>query len=184
MVLGQSAATAAVMAINGETSVQKIDVSQLQQRLKDDPLADGSIFEVLVDNRDSLQVQRKGGWSRETRGGYGPDFYVHMPVKDSIATVRFTANIPRAGRYAGYIYFPRLQGLSSTTLVIVNDGKRMQGLSIRESDIRVEGQTSGEWIPLGTYNLPEGKASFVQVSNKDADGKVVADAVVWVPVKG
>jgi hypothetical protein len=184
MVLGQSAATAAVMAIDGGTTVQKVDVSQLQQRLKDDPLADGSIFEILVDNRDSLRVQRRGTWSRETRGGYGPDFFVHTPSNESMASVRFTADIPRTGRYAGYIYFPRVQGLSSATLVIVNDGTRTHGLSIRESDIRVEGQTSGEWVPLGTYDLAQGTTSFVQVSNKDADGKVVADAVVWVPVSG
>lgn len=37
MVLGQSAAMAAVMAIDEKTSVQKIDVGKLQQWLKDDP---------------------------------------------------------------------------------------------------------------------------------------------------
>lgn len=40
MVLGQSAATAAVMAIDGETAVQDIDVKKLQERL----LADGQVL--------------------------------------------------------------------------------------------------------------------------------------------
>lgn len=181
MVLGQSSATAAVMAIDAATAVQEVDVPELQRRLTDNPLADGSIFEVLLDNRDSLRVQRKGDWTLEKRGGYGPDFFVHDGTGSDPASVRFTADIPRAGAYSGYLYFPKSSNLSSRTLVIVNDGTRNHGISINESDIRVEGQTSGEWVPLGTYTLPEGTTSFVQVSAKDADGKVVADAVVWVP---
>ena len=66
-------------------------------------------------------------------------------------------------------------------MVIVNDGARNHGISIKDSDIRVEGQTSGEWVPLGTFDLPAGKKSYVQVSSKDADGKVIADAIIWVP---
>lgn len=181
MVLGQSSATAAVMAIEAGTGVQQVNVPQLQQRLKSDPLADGSIFEILVDNTDAASVQRKGTWTSETRRGYGPDFLVHEPKGKDVASVRFYSDIPKAGTYAGYIYFPKVEGISSRTLVIVNDGKRNHGITITESDIRVEGQTSGEWVPLGTYELPEGKKSYVQVSTKDADGKILADAVIWVP---
>ncbi|HET9053232.1 MAG TPA: xanthan lyase, partial [Cyclobacteriaceae bacterium] len=134
-----------------------------------------------ADNGDSLSVQRRGHWKPATRGGYGPDFLVHEP-DDQIAYVRFAPEIPEAGSYAGYIYFPKAEGMSKQTLVIVNDGERNHGMAIRESDIRVEGQTSGEWVSLGTYRLPAGQNSYVQVSSKDADGKVIADAVIWVPV--
>ncbi len=183
MVLGQSAATAAVMAIDAGTDVQNVDIPELQRRLKADPLADGSLFEILADNRDSLHVKRKGTWAVEKSGGYGPDFFVHAPVPGEIAAVRFTPEIPQAGKYAGYIYIPKSSGVSSSTLVIIHDGTRNHGLTIRESDIRVEGQTSGEWVPLGTYVLPKGIRSYVQVSNKDADGRIIADAVIWVPVR-
>jgi ribulose 1,5-bisphosphate synthetase/thiazole synthase len=181
MVLAQSSATAAVMAIDAETGVQQVNVPELQQRLKMDPLADGSIFEILVDNSDAGSVQPKGSWTLETKSGYGPDFLVHEPSGKQVASVRFNSDIPEAGTYAGYIYFPKVQDISRTTLVIVNDGERNHGMTIRESDIRVEGQTSGEWVPLGTYQLPKGKKSYVQVSTKDADGKIIADAVIWVP---
>lgn len=181
MVLGQSAATAAAMAIDADTDVQKVDVAALQRRLKADPLADGSLFEIMIDNRDSLHVKQRGAWSIEKSGGYGPDFLVHSPAQGGIASVRFTPEIPETGTYAGYIYFPKSSGMSSSTLVIVNNGMTNKGITIRESDIRVEGQTSGEWVPIGTYLLPQGSASYVQVSNKDADGKVIADAVIWIP---
>lgn len=181
MVLGQSTATAAVMAIDARTSVQNIDITKLQQRLKNDPLADGNIFEILTDNDDSLHVQRTGTWTTEKRGGYGPGFFVNDSRGQETATIRFTPEIPEAGKYTAYIYFPKLANISSHTLVIVNDGERNHGITIKESDIRVEGQTSGEWVSLGTYNLPQGTKSFAQVSTKDADGKVIADAVIWVP---
>ncbi|MDQ2658541.1 MAG: FAD-dependent oxidoreductase [Bacteroidota bacterium] len=180
MVLAQSSATAAVMAIDGGTTVQQVDVRALQQRLKADPLANGSLFEILADNRDTLSVQRRGHWNNAARGGYGPDFLVHEP-NEEIAYVRFAPEIPKEGAYAGYIYFPKTEGMSKQTLVVINDGARNHGITIKESEIRVEGQTSGEWVSLGTYRLPEGRNSYVQVSAKDADGKVIADAVIWVP---
>jgi hypothetical protein len=183
MVLGQSSATAAVMAIDAGSTVQQVNVPELQKKLKEDPLADGSIFEILADNSDSSSVERRGTWITEKRGGYGPDYFVHEATGDEIASVRFTAEIPQEGRYRAYLYFPKIKGMSKQTLVIVNDGNRDHGITIREADIRVEGQTSGEWVSLGTYHLPAGKKSYVLVSSKDAKGKVVADAVVWVPEK-
>ena len=182
MVLGQSSATAAVMAIDANTTVQQVDVPALQKRLSDDPLADGTIFEILVDNSNAAAIERRGTWTVEDRGGYGPDFFVFQPEEgNEIASVRFTPEIPRKGKYRAFIYFPKVDKISKQTQVIVNDGERNHGLVIKESDIRVEGQTSGEWVSLGSYNLPQGRRGYVQVSGKDADGKVVADAVVWVP---
>ena len=183
MVLGQSAATAAVMAIDSGADVQAVEVPELQQRLKTDPLADGSVFEILLDNRDTANVQRRGTWRVEAKGGYGPDFLVYDPEEKSAGSVRFTPDIPQSGKYAGYVYFPKSANVSSQTLVIIYDGERNYGISIKESDIRVEGQTSGEWVPLGTYTLPKGRTSYTQLSTKDADGKVIADAVIWVPAQ-
>lgn len=182
MVLAQSAATAAVMAIDSKTDIQRIDVAKLQQRLKADPLADGKIFDILVDNDDAQQVQVKGSWTAEKRGGYGPTFLVSQAGTGE-ASVRFTPEIPKKGRYTAYIYFPKTQGGSSSTMVTVHDGKQSKEVVIRESDVRVEGQTSGEWVSLGTYELPQGKKGFAEVSTKNADGKVIADAVIWVPAQ-
>jgi ribulose 1,5-bisphosphate synthetase/thiazole synthase len=183
MVLGQSSATAAAMAIDAGTDVQQIDVSALQKRLKANPLADGTVFEILVDNRDTATVQRKGSWTAEVRGGYGPDFLVFDPAQKSLGSVRYMPDIPMSGKYAGYLYFPKVANPATETLVIVYDGERNYGLTIREADIRVEGQTSGEWVPLGTYTLPAGRKSYTQISTKDADGRIIADAVIWVPVR-
>jgi hypothetical protein len=181
MVLAQSSATAAVMAIDDKTDVHHVDVASLQQRLKSDPLSDGLAFDLLVDN-DDKNVEVKGNWVVEKKGGYGPTFLVNQPDAREISTVTFTPEIPRTEKYAGYIYFPKVDKSSASTKVTVNDGKTSKEIIVRESDIRVEGQTSGEWVSLGTYTLPQGRKSYTEVSTANADGKVVADAVIWVPV--
>jgi hypothetical protein len=184
MVLAQSSATAAVMAIDAKTGVQEVDVATLQQRLKSNPLADGTIFEILVDNDDLQNVRRTGNWITENKGGYGPSFFINRGVGKEIATVRFTPDIPKKGRYHAYLYFPKVDQSSTRTPVTIFDGKSTRGTTILKSDIHVEGQTSGEWVSLGTFDLPDGGKSYVEVSTKDADGAVVADAVIWVPTSG
>jgi hypothetical protein len=53
---------------------------------------------------------------------------------------------------------------------------------VKDSEIVVEGQTSGEWFPLGELTLPKGKKAYVEISNQGADGIVIADAVLFVPL--
>jgi hypothetical protein len=65
MVLGQSTALAAVMAIDAKTSVQKVDIARLQRELKTNPLADGSAPDILVDNDDKTHVTMTGSWNRK-----------------------------------------------------------------------------------------------------------------------
>lgn len=44
----------------------------------------------------------------------------------------------------------------------------------------MQGQTSGEWVSLGTYNFIAGKKGFVEITNKKANGLIIADAVLLV----
>lgn len=181
MVLAQSAATAAVMAINSNTSVQEIDVKKLQQELLVNPLADNSTAEILVDNDDKEKILVSGNWIREIKGSYGPSMFVDDGKAGSIKSIQFIPSISKQGKYKLYAYFPKLTNGSSKTIISIFDGKVKKEIAIRESEIRVEGQTSGEWVALGEYILPAGKKSYVEISNKNADGIVVADAILFVP---
>ncbi|HSI77236.1 MAG TPA: FAD-dependent oxidoreductase [Lunatimonas sp.] len=182
MVLGQSSAVAASMAIDGDLAVQDIDVGALQQELKENPLADGSTAEILVDNDDD-GVEIQGDWERVTRGGYGPSFLRDLSKDQQPASVKYLPSIQDAGEYEVLVYFSRTADETQQTQVLVSDGKTERTVTIKESDIRVEGQTSGEWVSIGTYALSPGKDSHVTVTNQGADGVVVADAVLWVPAK-
>ncbi|WP_234734945.1 FAD-dependent oxidoreductase [Tellurirhabdus bombi] len=181
MVLGQSSAQAAVMAIDAKTSVQKVDIAKLQNTLKVNPLADGSIPEILVDNDDKGAVMVSGEWKdSKSKGGYGPSFLVNDGQSKS--HVRFTPTIQKAGKYQVFTYFPRVEKPTSQLGITVSDGKTSKEITVKPNDVVVVGQTSGEWVSLGEYTLAPGKTGYVEIATKEADGSAVADAVLFVPV--
>ncbi|RPD43325.1 FAD-dependent oxidoreductase [Chitinophaga barathri] len=181
MVLAQSSATAAVAAIDGKTSVQKVDISKIQQQLKARPLATNSTAEILVDNDDAAHVVKKGEWKQEKKGAYGPTFYVADKSSQAMS-LRFTPDVLTAGTYKVYTYVPKVAGLSSTTHISVYNGQKESKVPYTAESVRVEGQTSGEWVDLGSYVFPKGKKSFVEITSEGGDGVTVADAVLFIPV--
>jgi hypothetical protein len=178
MVLAQSSATAAVLAVDAKQTVQQVDIPKLKQQLKENPLADGSVPDVLVDNEDQAHIAMSGDWMSEKKGGYGSTFLVNAS-KDNTARVRFTPDVS-AGQYNVYIYIPKVEGSTSKMLIKVSDGKHSKEVIINPASIIIEGQTSGEWVSLGSYIVSKGAKPFVEVSTKNANGKVIADAVIWV----
>lgn len=181
MVLAQSAATAAAMAIDAKVNVQKLDVNKLRNRLVSKPLVDETIQHVIADNEDKDKVTVSGIWKTVKRGGYGPSLLSSEAAGSGLRSVRFNPVISKSGKYGAYIYFPKLPGLSSTISLVVSDGKVKKDVTLKAADIEVVGQTSGEWVFLGTYDIQKGQKPFVEISNKDADGLVFADAVLMVP---
>lgn len=182
MVMAQSATIAAVMAINKKTGLHQLDIGELQQNLASNPLADGSLPEVMVDN-DSKTVQTTGSWKKEKAGAYGPSMFVDDSKGLGNKSVRFSPSLKNSGNYQVYIYFPKLQNGSSKTSIMIYDGLQNKERVIEASSVKVEGQTSGEWVGLGVYPLKKEGKPFVEISNKNADGIIVADAVLFVPVK-
>lgn len=180
MVLSQSAAVAAALAIDTKKTVQQIDVKKLQHILKTNPLANNSTPEILVDN-DDAHVVKTGNWVTIHQGCYGPSAFTDDGKSNSKKSVQFIPSIIKAGKYSVYSYLPRLANATATTSVTVFDGKTKKELIVKDKDIMAEGQTSGEWVALGTYTLPVGKKAYIEISNKNAGGVVVADAILFVP---
>ncbi|MBX3253035.1 MAG: FAD-dependent oxidoreductase [Chitinophagaceae bacterium] len=180
MVLAQSAALAAVEAIKTKRAVQDISIAKVQKRMQEDPLMDGSAPEILVDNDDQAHVTKKGNWSRVTRGAYGNSMFVS---DESGASVRFLPGIAVAGKYHLYFYLPKIENASRELQVKVFDGKDERTITISPADMKVEGQTSGEWVDMGMYTLAGKKPPYVEVSRANATGSIVADAVLFIKEK-
>ncbi|SDM21839.1 FAD dependent oxidoreductase [Catalinimonas alkaloidigena] len=183
MVLGQSAATAATLAIDRNTTVQRVDVATLQNLLRENPLADGSTPEILLDNESAAGITTSGDWTQDDKAGgrFGRSLLRDDNQGGARKSVRFTPEVKHAGLYDVYAYFPRIKDGSSQTRLVVADSKRKKKINLKADDIRVEGQTSGAWVPLGEFKLAAGKTNYVEISNQGADGVVVADAVLFVP---
>jgi hypothetical protein len=180
MVLGQSAGLAASMAIDTKKKIQEIDIKKLQNELKINPLANKSQSEILVDNSDKDAIKLDGEWQIEPkgRGMYGKDYLMTEIKKDEEKSVFFSPNVPLTKSYKVYLYAP--QHPNGTSKLAVNvwttTGKKELKLKIDKED--------SDWISLGTYLMEKGSKNMVEVSTEGADGVVIADAVLFVPVGG
>ncbi|MHA4846004.1 FAD-dependent oxidoreductase [Flavitalea antarctica] len=183
MVLGQSAAFAAVQAIDARSSVQKVDIKKLQSALRSNPLADGSTPEIVIDNDDKSLVELSGNWSIKKNVGFGPSTLI--AEKGAVgSSVKFNPVISKDGSYEVYAYFlPKYQDLAKTITVVVYDGAKETEIPVKLSELVALGQTSGEWIHLGRYKLSKTKKPFIKITTKGADGVVLADAVLLKPIK-
>jgi len=193
MILGQSAATAAALALDDKVPVQKVDYPKLRQRL----LADKQVLEwkgtknvlppvvleplsgIAVDDR---QARKTGTWTESmnlawTRSGAG---YVHDGnVDKGTAKVTFTPDLAAAGDYEVVLFYPRHPNRARSVPVTVT----IEGDETKIVKVNQRGEAGIGNISLGVFRLPKGKLSSVTVSNRDTDGYVVADAVQFVPVR-
>jgi len=179
MVLGQSSAMAAVQAIDRKLSVQKINVSHLQQQLKSNPLADGSTPDILIDNNNTDKVQIKGNWTVQKKGGYGPDYFEAPEDADTSRSVSYSPGIATNGIYNVYAYYPKAGSPDIETVVKIFDGKGYKTILIKSADVKVLGQTSGEWVSLGKYSFSGSNRPYIEIKSNGT--KAVADAVLLVP---
>jgi hypothetical protein len=181
MVLGQSSAVAASMAIDAKKAVQDIDIKKLQQELKTNPLADGSAPEILLDNDQEQLVKVQGDWKPTRFIGFGKDLLV-ATNPDSKSRITYSPSIARSGKYEVYTYLlPRYADQVKTITWVIWDGKKEQRLNIELNTIQVSGQSSGIWHQLGTYQLSTG--STIMLEGTGEKGLLLADAVLVKPVQ-
>lgn len=192
MILGQSAATAAVMAIDGKIAVQDISYADLKARL----LADGQVLSKPVDlskyppmeddhtvakrlpgiTVDDAEAKLIGHWamSRAGKGFHGEGYRHDNKGANGPATATFEAKLPKAGKYEVF-------------MAVVPNGNRATNTPIRivhangQTDVVVnltKGPADG-LVSLGIYDFSDTQAAQVRVSNEGAKGYVVIDAVNW-----
>jgi hypothetical protein len=196
MILGQSSATAAAMAIDENVAVQEVEYTKLRERL----LKDGQVLESARSQRASTETGRggvdssklkgivvddgeaklTGEWTRSTsRGTYVADGYLHDGnAKDGKFTARFEAKLPKAGVYEVRVAYTSDPNRASNVPVLV---KHATGEKTVLIDERKEPPIEGMFASLGQFEFDEGMPAVVTISNAGADGYVVIDAVQFLP---
>jgi hypothetical protein len=184
MILGQSSATAASLAIDGARSVQKVDYAQLREQL----VRDGQILEwtgaartdappapklegIVLDDADA---QKTGDWTsgsltESRRVGTG---YIHDGNSNKgAASVAWAAVIKEAGSYDVILHFPPNPNRATNVPVTVKHrGGEPRTVVVNEKN------TAGSQS-LGVFQFGKGETVSISVSNKDTDGYVVVDGV-------
>jgi hypothetical protein len=191
MILGQSAATAAVLAIDGDLAVQDVPYAALRTRL----IADGQVLEhesskekpkghgstkpaaslpgVTVDDDDAVLT---GEWKQSSaNGGFVGSGYRHDD-KGAVgpAAATFVGRLPAAGTYAVSLTVVPNANRSRDALVRI---EHADGVAELRADLSGKGASDG-LLPLGSYRFPAGPAK-VTVSNAGAKGYVLVDAANW-----
>lgn len=192
MVLGQSAATAAAIAIDDKVPVQKVNYDKLRARLVADKqvldwtsggTASGggkfidpkSLAGVVLDDADAKQA---GHWSESFSSTWrvGRGYHHDSNAGKGESTAVFTPSIPTAGDYEIILFnAPNANRASNVPVTVSISGQPAK-------TVKVDQKSKGE-ISLGKFKLPAGKTTTVTVSNKDTDGYVILDGVQFKPVK-
>lgn len=132
-----------------------------------------SSWETIVDNATSGRFSASSNWATSSYSsqGYGADYRYASPQAVSDAAW-FSANIPSAGNYQIYVWYPANSGYNSSTPFVVATSSGSQSVQVNQ---QING---GTWVSIGTFNLNAGDYNVVGVSRwTSTAGYVIADAV-------
>jgi hypothetical protein len=182
MVLGQSAAVAARLAITNTVPVQQVNVATLQGLLRDlgQRIDISGNSEITIDSRTgsggSGTVTRAGTWLSSTSigGYYGADYEHDGNTAKGVNRLRYTPALPAAGAWTVQLRWTAHANRASNVPVDVVHGG---GLSTFSVDQRAAG---GQWVALGTFQFTAGSAGSVLIRTEQTDGYVIADAARFV----
>ncbi|MDQ3623813.1 MAG: FAD-dependent oxidoreductase [Verrucomicrobiota bacterium] len=189
MILGQSAATAASMAIEAKIPVQKISYASLREQLSKDGqvlewvappgTAQSSAPPIKLDGivLDETQAVTTGTWRRGSNFARIGTGYLHDGnTGKGECSVRWTPDIPKAGEYEIIVHYPPNPNRATNVPVTIQTPNTSPAL------IKVN-QKTGTSFSLGAYQLPQGSGTVITITNKDTDGHVIADGLQLLPSK-
>lgn len=192
MILGQSAATAAAMAIDAGQAVQDVPYAKLREKL----LADGQVLEYTgpasakgVDVKklegvivDDAQAKYEGVWtdSGAAKKFIGEGYRHDGNAKDGKCIAQFSAKLPAAGKYEVRLGYASNTNRATGVPVQVQHAK---GTDVVRINQRQTPPIDDLFTSLGVFEFAADQPATVIVTNADTDGYTVVDAVQWLPAK-
>lgn len=191
MVLGQSAATAACLALDANVAPQDVDYPTLRERL----LRDGQVleFEGAPNNRvsknklegvvlDNLDAKLVGEWLGSSATGKFVDFdYVHDGDADKekkAAIFEFDNIAP--GSYECRVSYSAHANRARAVPVAIRTSRSSVDAVIDE---RREPTIDGLFVSLGKISVGDDQKATVSISARGTDGYVVVDSVQMIPTR-
>lgn len=179
MVLGQSAAVAASIAIDKNIPVQEVPAGEIKEILTANPKADYRKPDLLVQVADSSKVSIQGQWTKVPLKGYGR---YHLETSSPKGSLRFNFDSNAgSGAYKAYYYLPKMKEAPRSVTLEVWDGSRATQKDIDLTGVKIAGQTGSAWVEIGTFNYDFSKNVYIKVVKAAGAGTVAANAVLLVP---
>ncbi|MCI0458938.1 MAG: FAD-dependent oxidoreductase [Gemmataceae bacterium] len=198
MILGQASGVAAMLAIDGKTSVQEVPVEKLQAKLKaqkavlsPDEIKSASGVRGLDPAKlagivvDDTQATKTGAWVASTSAGpFVGEGYLHDGNEgQGTRRVRFTPKLPKAGQYEVRLFYSPHANRATNVKVVIRHVEAEAQTTVRVNQ-RLPLKEQGRGVRVGVFAFEAGERGWVEVQNDGADGFVIADAVQFVPVNG
>ena len=191
MVLGQSAATAAIQAIENNQSVQEVDYKQLKATLlQDDQVLDFARkprpVRVAINPKDlpgivvdDVDAKREGTWTTSgSVSGFVGSGYLHDSNEgQGKKSIQFSAEL-EPGLYDVRIAYSANANRATNVPVVIRAGREVYRKELNQKKVP---NIEKVFASVGQFLLG-GKVS-VTISNEGANGYVIADAVSFVPVE-
>jgi hypothetical protein len=135
---------------------------------------------IVVDDQQAVRV---GEWQESQFSGrfIGQGYLHDLNQNQGEKTLTFLPRLPATGRYEVRLaYVPSGNRASNTLVTVMSADGEVQ----KRVNQRVAPPIEGRFVSLGTYRFETDGQSFVIVSNEEANGHVIADAVQFLPVDG
>lgn len=185
MVLGQISAMAACKAIDaGNKNIQEVNYKDLNTMMAENPYLNHSAPDIIVDNADTTCILSKGWQIKKSNDGYGGSF-AELKSSDTTEYALFTAHISRDARYSIYVYQQTDKKQSPSTELEIGLTKKdestpvIQHKTLKMSNLKVIGQTKGDWVFVDKSELKAGDRIQVKILNRNS-GPIHADAILLV----
>lgn len=187
MILGQSGATVACMAIDQDAAVQDVAYADIRKRLIEDKqiLDQETLLSTLPEFKDfdgylidDLQAKKSGAWatSQATSGFIGLGYLHDNNDNTNPLTLTYEATIEAPGSYELLVSYTPHENRATNAFFKV-EGK---GFSAEyEVNQRVQGNSEHGFHSLTTMSLDKNSVVRVHLSNQNANGYVIGDAV-WI----
>jgi hypothetical protein len=194
MILAQSAATAAVISLEDQVSVQDVSYEKLKTKL----LNDGQILELDKPNRlalgkgvdpssfsglvvDGDELSFEGDWVKSTslRPFIGSSYYHDGNGGKGMRSACFPFQAPKDGLHEILVSYVASINRAGSVRYEMRDEK---GLSKVVVDQRKKASTNELWHSLGSFVFVKGKKYDLKVFNEDTEGYVIVDAAHIIPL--
>ena len=158
--------------------IKSFKAQQTGKPAKGSLIALDSLPGIVIDDEQATYV---GDWTHSTSAKpyVGKGYHHDANTSQGNKSATFEPKTIKTGRYEVRMAYTHGTNRATQTIVQVFSANESKMVRVNQ---RLAGPIDGSWISLGEYPFEAGGQAFVMVSNEDADGHVIVDAIQFLPV--
>ena len=157
---------------------KRLETLRLYEKTR--PIDPKTLAGVVIDDANARTVRLTGQWapSRRHRPYVGVGYRHDDGAKDGKSRARFSARLPRAGRYEVRFFYSPFESRATNVPVKVYHAGGVKTITVNQRRAPPGGKPA---FLLGTFSFAGDKDARVDITNTGTDGSVAVDAVQFVP---